>query len=93
MTEYLHTPVQAGASKTSTSFQRVIVPLLRAVSLSEIANSPLGHLVNPILATILDSLDFDALRICLKGLVDAGSFADTSYGHVSICRWQHVQEK
>ena len=67
------------------------MPLLRAVSLPEIANSLLGHIVNPILATILDSLDFDVLRVCLKGLVDAGSVADTSYGQmnrVGICTWQ-----
>ncbi len=74
------TPAQGGGGKQPTSFQRVIVPLLHMVSSPEVANSPLGQLVNPILATILDSLDFDALRKCLERLVNFGSIADPNYG-------------
>eukprot|EP00887_Chlorella_sp_A99_P008001 scaffold12.g8001.t1 len=65
---------QAGAVRKMVSLQRCVVPLLRLLTLNELANSPMTHLVNALLAA--DSLDLQRLAACLQQMVARRSVED-----------------
>lgn len=75
-------PPQEGASQDHVSFQRVIVPLLRLVTLPALANTPLTRLYTPIVATLLDpteGLQLADLERCLRELAARGSIEDPAF--------------
>ena len=61
------------------SFQRVTCALLRLVTLPAVMNSVLTQCYNPILATVADNLDMQAVSQSVRLLAAQGSIADPHF--------------
>jgi hypothetical protein len=72
-------PLQAGSRALSPSFQRNLVPLLRLITTPLFLNSPLTHMVNPVLARAAEALDLRRVAACLQQIRARRSVADDKY--------------
>ena len=60
--------MQAGTFKDLVSFQRVIIPLLRLVTMPRFSSSTLTQLVGPVLATLHSELPLGKVQQCIAQL-------------------------
>ena len=68
--------LQAGTDRCACSFQHVTCAMLHLVTLPVLMNSLLTQCYNPILATIANNLDMNAVCDCIQQLSLRGSIGD-----------------
>ena len=71
--------MQAGSFRDQVSFQRVIVPLLRLVTMPRFSNSPLTLLSGRVLATLNAELPLDKLQTCVRKLAEMGCVQEPNF--------------